>query len=126
TKIPGMQMSRLSRQAALLFSLALLTIAPVRANAQVPLSPRSLGMGGAMIGAARGQEAVFLNPANLGLEGSPRWSVALVGVSAAAELQGIDLGELADLVQYDDLSQPERTDLLAEVPDAGLRLDLDV
>ena len=81
-------MPRLSKLPTLLLALALITIVSSEANAQVPLSPRSLGMGGAMIGAARGQEAVFLNPANLGLAGSPRWSVALVGVSAGAELQG--------------------------------------
>ena len=119
-------MPRLSKLPTLLLALALIRIAPLEANAQVPLSPRSLGMGGALIGAARGQEAVFLNPANLGLAGSPRWSVALVGVSAGEELQGLDIGEVIDLVQYDDLSDPERDELFSEVPASGVKLDVDV
>lgn len=119
-------MSRLSRLSTLLLVLAIIRIAPSAADAQVPLSPRSLGMGGAMIAAARGQEAVFLNPANLGLANSPDWSVALVGVSAAAELQGVDIDELWDLIQYDDLSDPERDALFAEIPAGGLRVDMDV
>src|SRR5688572_5158019 len=119
-------MPRLSRLPTSLLVLALFTIAPSDGTAQVPLSPRSLGMGGAMVGAARGQEAVFLNPANLGLEGSPDWSVALVGVSAAAELQGIEIDQLADLIQYDDLSDPERDLLFGEIPVGGIRAELDV
>jgi hypothetical protein len=119
-------MLRLSKVPTLLFALALFRIAPAEGNAQVPLSPRSLGMGGAMIASARGQEAIFLNPANLGLAESPRWSVALVGVSAAAELQGIEIGELADLIQYDDLSDAERDDLFGEIPASGVRLEMDV
>ena len=119
-------MPRLSTLRRLLPALALLTAVPPALGAQVPLSPRSLGMGGAMIASARGQEAVFLNPANLGLEGSPRWSVALVGIAAGAELQGIGTGELWDLIQYDDLSDVERDDLFGEIPEAGVGLDLDV
>lgn len=119
-------MPRLSKLPTLLLPLALLTIASSALRAQVPLSPRSLGMGGAMIATARGQDAVFLNPANLGLQGSPRWSVALVGVSAGAELQGVEIGELADLIQYDDLSDPERDELFGEIPRSGLRVDMDV
>lgn len=120
-------MPRLSTFSKLLLpALSLLTIGSGQLGAQVPLSPRSLGMGGAMIAAARGQEAVFLNPANLGLAGSPDWSVALVGISASGELQGIGFGELGDLIQYDDLSDAERDDLFAEIPQSGVRLDIDV
>jgi hypothetical protein len=119
-------MSRLSTTPTLVLALALFTIAVCPAKAQVPLSPRSLGMGGAMIAAARGQDAVFLNPANLGLAGAPRWSVALVGISASAVLEGVDLGDAADLIQYDDLSEAEKDQLFGEVPAAGVRLDMDV
>ena len=119
-------MSRLSTPPTLLLALALFTIAVCPAKAQVPLSPRSLGMGGAMVAAARGQDAVFLNPANLGLAGTPRWSVALVGVSASAVFEGLELGEAADLIQYDDLSEAEKDELFGEIPAAGVRLDMDV
>lgn len=119
-------MSRLSRSPTLLVMLALWTIAAVPAHAQVPLSPRSLGMGGAMIAAARGQDAVFLNPANLGLADTPRWSVGLVGISAEAVLEGIELAEAVDLFQYDDLSDSEKAEMLGNIPDAGVRLAADV
>lgn len=119
-------MSRLSRSPMLLVMLVLWTIAVVPAQAQVPLSPRSLGMGGAMIAAARGQDAVFLNPANLGLAGTPRWSVGLVGISAEAVLEGIEIAEAIDLIQYDDLSDSEKARMLEEIPATGVRLSADV
>lgn len=119
-------MSRPSTLLALLLALALFRIAVSPADAQVPLSPRSLGMGGAMIGAARGQDAVFLNPANLGLADSPRWSVALAGISAGAVLEGFDLGQLGDLIQYDDLSDAEKDQIFADIPASGVRVEADV
>jgi hypothetical protein len=79
-----------------------------------------------MIGSARGQDAVFLNPANLGLAGSPRWSVALVGISAGAVLEGIEIGDVQDLIEYDDLSDEEGDQLLGSIPSTGARLDIDV
>ena len=42
-----------------------------------------------MVAGARGHEAIFINPANLGLLGSPGWSLGIAGVSAGALLEGI-------------------------------------
>src|SRR5690606_20851980 len=65
-------------------------------------------------------------PANLALPDSPDWSVALAGISAAAKLEGVDLDEVVDLFGYEDLSDAERADLLAEIPATGVRGKVDV
>jgi hypothetical protein len=103
---------------------ALLAAAPLAA--QVPLTPRALGMGGAYIGVARGQEALFLNPANLGLPNSPHWSAGIPTLSVGLGTRGIEPGDLQDLLGYDDLSDQERASLLAEIPAGGTGVDVDV
>ena len=112
--------------ALLLLLLAAISFGPRDVAAQVPMSPRSLGVGGALLGAARGEESVFHNPAHLGLSDSPRWSVSLAGVSASGELHGLSFGELIDLIEYDDLTESERRTLFGNVPADGARLEVDV
>lgn len=101
-----------------------LAAAPV--SAQVPLTPRALGMGGAYIGVARGQEALFLNPANLGLPDSPHWSAGIPTISLGLGTRGIETGDLQDLIEYNDLSDEERTALLAQIPADGTGMDVDL
>jgi hypothetical protein len=113
------------RLASLLGALLIATTA-LPAAAQVPMPPRSLGMGGALIGLARGQESLFLNPANLGLPETPHWSVALLGVSAGGFASGLPLRDLVDLARFDDLSDAERDALFARVPEAGVGAAFDV
>ncbi|HEX6042073.1 DUF5723 family protein [Longimicrobium sp.] len=98
----------------------------VPAAAQVPGTPRALGMGGAYVGAARGVESLFQNPANLALPNAPTWSAAFPTISVGAGVRGLELGDFADLVQYDDLTQEERDALLADIPANGTGLDLDL
>ncbi|MDP9347846.1 MAG: conjugal transfer protein TraF, partial [Gemmatimonadota bacterium] len=93
------------------------------AAAQVPLTPRALGMGGAYLGVARGQEAVFLNPANLGLADGPRWSVGFPQLSAGATVVGPELTDVRAYFDYDDLEPEERNRLLAEIPPGGALLE---
>jgi hypothetical protein len=101
-------------------------LAAVPAAAQVPLTPRALGMGGAYIGVARGQEALFLNPANLGLPNSPHWSAGIPTFSVGAGARGVEPDDLADLLKYNELSDEERTALLADIPAGGTGVDVDV
>lgn len=114
-----MRFDRLAASAA-----ALLMAAP--AVAQVPGTPRALGMGGAYVGSARGVESLFQNPANLALPNAPTWSAAFPTLSLGAGARGVELGDLADLAQYDDLSQEERDALLNDIPAGGTGLDLDL
>ncbi|HEX8274675.1 MAG TPA: DUF5723 family protein [Longimicrobiaceae bacterium] len=96
------------------------------AAAQIPLNPRALGMGGAYVAVARGHESVFSNPANLGLAGSPRWSLGFPQVTAGATVLGPEVGDLRDYFNYDDLSDERRAELLAEIPAGGTALEGDV
>lgn len=94
--------------------------------AQVPLTPRALGMGGAYIGVARGQEALFQNPANLALPNSPHWSAGIPTLSLGVGTRGIEAGDVQDLFEYNELSEDERAALLAEIPAAGTGVDVDL
>jgi hypothetical protein len=96
------------------------------AVAQVPSTPRALGMGGAYVGVARGVESLFQNPANLGLPNAPTWSAAFPTLSLGLDARGLEIGGLRDLAQYDDLSQAERDALLADIPAGGTGLDADL
>lgn len=108
-----------------LLSLALVA-ATLPAQAQVPLTPRSLGMAGAVLGGARGHEALFVNPANLGLPGAPHWSVAVPQLTLGGTLAGPDLGDLPDLIRYNDLSDARRDEIFGTFPDAGAEVRFDI
>jgi hypothetical protein len=103
---------------------AVLAVAPVAA--QVPGTPRALGMGGAYVGVARGVESLFQNPANLALPGSPHWSAAFPTLSAGLGTRGISLGQAVDLAEWGDLDDAEREAIFADVPAGGTGLDVDV
>lgn len=105
---------------------ALAALIALPAAAQVSLTPRALGMGGAYVAAARGQESLFQNPANLGLPGSPHWSSGVGTLVAGATVRGLSVSELADLVQYNDRSASEREALLAAIPAEGTGVDVEV
>lgn len=96
------------------------------AAAQVPLSARALGMGGAYVGLARGHETLFLNPANLGLPETPYWSFAFPQVAIGATLVGPELLDFNRIRNYDNLDDAERAEILSSVPDQGSEIGLDI
>lgn len=105
----------------------LLATCAVTLEAQVPLSPRALGMGGAYLGAARGYEALFLNPANLALDDNPRWSVAFPQLTVGGTLLGPGFGDLPDLFSaYDDGEEEAVDAFLAKIPEGGTEAQFDV
>lgn len=106
-------------------SLAVAALATPSA-AQVPLAPRALGTGGAYVAVARGHEAVFHNPANLGLPGNPGWSLGLPQVSAGTTVLGPDLLDVRDYFDYDNLTPERRQELLARIPAEGTALEGDL
>lgn len=107
------------------FPLLALALAAVPAAGQVPSTARALGMGGAYVASARGQEAIFQNPANLGLAGSPEWSVALTQLGVGTSLSGPRFADLPDLLNFDDIAQSRRDELLARVPESGAEVAVD-
>jgi len=107
-----------------LAALAALAAAP--AAAQVPLVPKALGMGNAYVAAARGEEALWQNPANLGLPGTPRWSFGIPTISAGADVLGLGVGDIRDVIEYRKQSDTRKQELLNEIPASGTGLAGDV
>ena len=95
-------------------------------SAQLPSTPRALGMGGAYVAVARGQEALFTNPANLALPGNPHTSAAAPQITLGATLNGLTFGDANDLRDFDELSAEQRNDILGRIPDEGTSADIDL
>lgn len=105
----------------------LLSLTAAAVQAQVPLTPRALGMGGAYIGAARGYEALFVNPANLALDDNPRWSIAFPQVTAGGTILGPSFEDLPDLyAAIDDDTGEAAEAFLAKVPENGTEAQFDI
>ncbi|HEX8394785.1 MAG TPA: DUF5723 family protein [Longimicrobium sp.] len=100
-------------------AVAATVLAATPAVAQIPSTSRALGMGGAYMGVARGQESLYQNPANLGLPNSPHWSVAFPTLAIGAQSFGLTTGQFVDLIQYNDLDEDERQALVDDVPASG-------
>ena len=78
--------------------LALWVLLPVTGTAQLAApSARSFGLAGSYSARARGYEAPYWNPANLGLPGRPGWSVGIVGANASINNNSLDYGQITDL-----------------------------
>ncbi len=96
----------------------LLALMPSSTLASEPTSIRGMGMAGAYTGLARGANALFWNPANLGL------SKKEAGLSLASVGLSFDNNSfsLSDYDRYTDgsLSDAEKNELLAKVPAEGL------
>ena len=83
------------------------------AGAQLPsASPAALGMGDNYTAMARGFGAVAWNPANLGLAGNPRFSLALLGLRGSSDLGPIST---SDVARYQGVALPD------EVRDAWMQ-----
>jgi hypothetical protein len=110
--------------AALAFAASALLAAPL--TAQMPHTPRALGTGGAYLGMARGHSAVFLNPANLDLPGSPYWSIAFPQFSIGATASGASVWDVNEYRQTSKLPEARRAELLAAIPAEGTEVAIDV
>jgi hypothetical protein len=95
-------------------------------SAQLATTPRALGMGGAYVAVARGQEALFQNPANVALPGNPHASAAAPQVTFGATINGLTFGDLDDLRSFDELDDDRRADILGRIPDEGTTAEVDI
>jgi hypothetical protein len=98
----------------------------VSAAAQVAPTPRGLGMAGAYVATARGHETLFLNPANLGLPGTPYWSIAMPQIILGGGTVGPTARDTWDILQSNKQLPARRAELLSLVPDEGMEFDLAV
>ena len=93
-------------------------------------SPRALALGRSYTALARGPEATFWNPANLGLGSSPRfkWEMLAAGIGLVAENNAFSVKAYNDHFTDDEhiLTDRDKQDLLGEVPGSGLRFNLDL
>jgi hypothetical protein len=89
------------------------------AAAQMPAAPRELGMGGAYMGVARGYEAIFLAPGNLGLFDAPPWSLGFPQAAVGGSIEGPEVTDLLDYIDFDDVDESRQTELLALIPAEG-------
>jgi len=91
------------RNAAAIVAASIMVAAT--AGAQLPsASPAALGMGDNYTAMARGFGAVAWNPANLGLPGNPRFSLAILGVRGSSDLGPIST---SDVARYQGVSLPD-------------------
>ena len=95
--------------------LALWVLLPVTGTAQLAApSARSFGLAGSYSARARGYEAPYWNPANLGLPGRPGWSVGIVGANASINNNSLDYGQITDLYgEYID--DATKSQILADI-----------
>jgi hypothetical protein len=78
--------------------LSMLIVLPGAASAQLAApSASSFGLAGSFAARARGYEASYWNPANLGLPGAPGWSVGIVGVNTRINNNALDHGLITGL-----------------------------
>ncbi|MDQ3522878.1 MAG: hypothetical protein M3434_11155 [Gemmatimonadota bacterium] len=95
-------------------------------NAQVPITARSLGMGGAYLAVARGQDALFLNPANLALSGNPPRSFGAFQLAFGTSLLGPTRGDLWDAIQYEDVSDERAREILGKLTNGYAETEMDL
>ncbi|MBD0320120.1 MAG: conjugal transfer protein TraF [Gemmatimonadetes bacterium] len=107
-------------------SCAAVAAAAAPASAQLPITPRALGMGGAYTAVARGQEAIFYNPANLALPGNPHTSLAAPQITLGATINGLTFDDVDALRSFDDLDDDQRADILSRIPEEGTAAEVDV
>lgn len=107
---------RTSMRHGLMMILASVLASPVQAQ-----SPLMLSTAGASLGLSDGVEALFANPAHLGMQ-QPTWvQVRVLGVGAGVHSNGLGLD---DYRKYNGatLDDDDKSDILAQVPESGLSL----
>lgn len=112
-------MARQMNRTVTLGSVIAATLIAASAGAQLPsASPAALGMGDNYTALARGFGAVAWNPANLGLPGNPRFSLALLGVRGSSDLGPVST---ADVARYQGVALPDevRTNWMQRIQDEG-------
>jgi len=108
---------------ACLLSLLILLVAG-SAVAEDQSAARSVAMGGAYIGLAKGPDAAKFNPANLGLTDFRRNGMEIVGVGLNVSNNAFTL---SDYNKYTGafLTDQDKQDILDKIPSDGLRLNVD-
>ncbi len=108
---------RKTRIAAIIF--APLIVLPRAASTQLTApSATSFGLAGSFAARARGYEASYWNPANLGLPGAPGWSVGIVGANATINNNSLGRGQITGLFG-EFIDNETKSTLLAAIRRSG-------
>lgn len=105
--------------------LTLLAMATGLATAAGQSSARSMALGGAYLGLAKGVDAARYNPANLGLSGYNSNSLELIGFGVNVNNNALSLG---DYNTYTGavLTESDKADIMGKIPSDGLRVTADL
>ncbi|HET7231506.1 MAG TPA: DUF5723 family protein [Longimicrobium sp.] len=103
---------------------AALAVAPVAA--QGTLTARSLGTAGSWVADARGVDALFFNPANLGLHNNPYWTTAMPQFALRTGFVGTRLGQVPSLFHFNKWSQGEKDAFVGGIPQQGMNANLSI
>ena len=102
---------------------------PVESNGLGDTEPRAMGLAQSYTALARGPAAVFWNPANLALKGTPdfSWYFLGAGTSFIVENNSFSVQTYNDNFTRSDrfITDKDKKNLLNDVPGEGLRLNLD-
>lgn len=102
---------------------------PVHGMGYGDSTPRAAGLAGSYTALARGTEAIYWNPANLALSGSPKWSMPnALPIGAFNAVLENNSFSVADYNKYNGEFIDDRAsaDLLGKIPADGLKLNTDL
>ncbi len=108
-----------------LIVLIILALATSLATAGGQSSARSMAMGGAYLGLAKGVDAARYNPANLGLSGYSSNSLELLGLGVNINNNALSLGDYNNYTGA-VLTESDKADIMGKIPGDGLRVTADV
>ena len=91
--------------------------------------PRAMGLAQSYTALARGPEAVFWNPANLGLRDNPKfsWDLLNFGVALVAENNSFSVQTYNDNFTEEDhfINEADKRDLLGDIEADGFKINVD-
>lgn len=117
------------RSCLLAVGLAVAFVLPVHGMGYGDTQPRAMGMAGAYTALARGTEAIYWNPANLALRGSPKWSMpSALPIGAFNLVLENNSFSVSDYNKYNGefIDDGASADLLGKIPAEGLKLNTDL
>jgi hypothetical protein len=97
-------------------------LVPAMTSAQLAPVPAANGVAGAYVSQARGQEALWINPAGLAASGGPKVTLGLFNFGTSFSALGLDLQQVQGFAQGDNFDASARTSILSKIPTEGTQI----